>query len=316
MSSKDLDFRLEIRRMNFDEIEQAAKIFSSVDLNDSMSTLETYYESDPNSFTVALDKDSDKVIGSCASPLTTHQTHFLGLYVVEPRYQGLGIGVQMFQRCLNIVGERNCGLNAVPSKLKIYRERAGFELMEGRAMVIVEGHPNDLSILKGSEHLDSRYRCVRFQDLDHSEDLFRKIIEFDKTVHLDDRTKLLRSMLIRPDTITMTVIDTLDDSKPVVGYGSIHIDIINRLMLGPLYAQTDQIAETLMCELFRAKRIDCGRNQQVAYFTMDNSIGSLRMAKDVLGLKEMARCEKVYTKYIPPFNYNYLYCCHSPDFSC
>ncbi|OTF77625.1 GNAT-like acetyltransferase domain containing protein, partial [Euroglyphus maynei] len=90
--NSDLDFKLTIRHMKLDEIEPSVMIFSRADLNDSLNVVESFYESDPSGFFVAVDEDSDQVIGACAAPMTTHQTRFLGLYCVEPKFQGYGIG--------------------------------------------------------------------------------------------------------------------------------------------------------------------------------------------------------------------------------
>lgn len=313
----DLDFKLTIRSMQFDEIEPAVMIFSRADLNDSLNVVQSYYESDPSGFFVAIDEDSDKVIGACAAPMTTHHTRFLGLYCVEPQFQGLGIGMKLFSKCMEQVGDDNCGLCAVPSKFKIYKDRAGFRQQEGRSMVIIEGKSPNIQSLRTAEKLDQRYRLIKLMadNIDRYESLIEKIIEFDETVQLDNRSKLLRHMFVKTTTITLAVLDTMTNDNKIVGYGCIQLDPIGRSMPGPLYAIDPLIGEILLSELIRSD----GRfssNDQIAYFTTDNSPETIRWSLELLGLNESCRCEKLYTKFIPPFNYNHLYCCHSPDFAC
>lgn len=220
---RNIDFNLIIRQMNYDEIPLAAELFSRFGLYDSVGILQAYYESDPEGFFAAIDQDRMKLIGSCAAPMTTHQTSFIGLYVVDPEYQSLGIGVKLFNRCLEKVGDGNCGLSAVPSKFKVYKDRAGFKVVEGRSLVIYEGSPYKVNTLKCAKHLPSNYRLVRLTSVEYDESLVKKIIEFDQTVHLDNRSKLLQKMFAQPGTITIAIID--DNEDKVVGYGCIQLDI-------------------------------------------------------------------------------------------
>lgn len=225
-SSKELDFHLAVRQMKFEEVEQAARIFSDAGLVDSVSILQSYYETDPAGFVVAVNEDKNELIGSCAAPLTTHQTAFIGLYVVHPKYQRLGIGVQMFGRCLEKVGPDNCGIGAIPNKFAIYRDRAGFNLVEGRQMVIAEGRPHGLGNLKTVASLDRKHRLVRLSNVDYDQQLVQQVIDYDQTVHLDNRDRLLRSTFAKADTITVAmIVDDGSSSGRVVGYGCVRPDI-------------------------------------------------------------------------------------------
>lgn len=218
------DVAYKIRPMKYEEVAKSAKLFSDAGLNDSISILETYYETDPSGFVVAVDESTGRVIGSCAAPRTTHRTAFLGLYVVDPRYQKLGIGVQLFNHCLDNVGrDNNCGLCAIPSKFKIYKDKAGFRVIEGRQMVIAEGVPRDFSSLKPPTALDSKYHVVQLCSVDYQDKLVRQIVAYDQTVHLDNRDKLLRINFAKTDTITFAVLDS--ESDKVVGYGCNRPDI-------------------------------------------------------------------------------------------
>lgn len=51
------------------------------------------------------------------------KTAFIGLYAVRPKYQGLGIGMKLWNKMLEHVGDRNAGLHAVPKHRKTYQEK-------------------------------------------------------------------------------------------------------------------------------------------------------------------------------------------------
>lgn len=223
LNGRKMDFTLSIRPMAFDEISESVQLFSDAGLHDSPSTVEAFYQVDPEAFLVAVNEDKNQVIGCCAAPVTTHQSGFLGLYVVDKRYQRLGIGPQLFNRALDHVGERNCGLGAVPSKFDIYKNRAGFGVEEGCAMVITEGVPRGVEKLMTLDRMSSsKWRLRKLISVEYDEDLVKAIVAFDETVHLDNRDRLLRLCLAKEDTVTYAVLD--GDSGQVVGYGCIRPD--------------------------------------------------------------------------------------------
>ncbi len=224
-SSSQLDFSLSIRPMAFDEVAESVQMFSDAGLHDSPSTVEAFYQYDPEAFFVALNEDKGQVIGCCAAPVTTHQSAFLGLYVVDKRYQRAGIGLQLFNRTLEQVGERNCGLGAIPSKFEVYKNRAGFKVEEGCSMVINEGVPRGVEKLMTLDRMTGtsqgrRLKLRKLISVEYDEDLVQAIVAFDEKVHLDNRDRLLRLCLAKEDTVTYAVLD----GEEVLGYGCIRPD--------------------------------------------------------------------------------------------
>lgn len=57
----------------------------------------------------------------------SHHHGYVGMYVVDARYRGLGVGKQVWNAALAHLGPgRNNGLSAVPSLFPLYRDKAGF----------------------------------------------------------------------------------------------------------------------------------------------------------------------------------------------
>lgn len=48
---------------------------------------------------------------------------FIGLYAVRPPLQGNGIGMNMWTKMMEHIGDGNAGLYAVPKHLKTYRDK-------------------------------------------------------------------------------------------------------------------------------------------------------------------------------------------------
>ena len=221
---KTPNFALSIRRMEPDDIAESIQMFSDANLHESPSTVEAFYEYDSERFIVAVNEDKNQIIGCCAAPITTHDSGFLGLYVVDKRYQRLGIGVKVFNQCLKMVGDRNCGLVAVPDKFNIYKHRAGFKIQEGSALLIAEGEPHGVGLLKTLDKLHNPgLRLRKLISVEYDEDLVKAIVSFDEKVHCDNRDKLLRLCLAKEDTVTYAVLDS-NSNDEVVGYGCIRPD--------------------------------------------------------------------------------------------
>jgi len=238
--------------------------------------------------------------------VTTYSSGFLGLYGVKKEYQNRGIGKKLFNLCLKHIGNRNCGLNAVPDKLSMYQNKAGFKISEGRAMVVFEGIPKNLDNLNTALNGN-----LKIKELKHdNQSLLSKIIRYDTKVHNESREKLLTLTLNKEDYYTIVIIDENNDQ--VFGYGCIRPDTYNQGMIGPVYADNGSIAEVLIYNLVKNCKIP--PTNGLLYMTIDSSNSGVKIAEK-LELVEQERCQRVFTKYVIPANYEYIYCLHSPNFS-
>jgi hypothetical protein len=246
------------------------------------------------------------VIGVCGSPVTTHSSGFLGLYGVEKSYQNRGIGKKLFNLCLKHIGNRNCGLNAVPENLSMYQNKAGFAIVEGRAMVVFDGIPKNLDKLNMT--LDNNLRVNELKRGNNG--LLSKIISYDAKVHNDNRQKLLTLALNKEDIYTIAI--TNESNNQLLGYGCIKPSFHNLGMLGPVYADNDSVAEVLISYLIKSSNI--AQTNGLYYFILDSSDFGLKIAQK-LELVEHERCPRLFTKFVIPANHQFIYCIHSPDFS-
>ena len=249
----------------------------------------------------------DRIIGVCGSPVTTHSSGFLGLYGVEKSHQNRGIGKQLFNLCLKHIGDRNCGLHAVPEYLDIYQNKAGFGISEGRSMVAFRGIPKNVDNLQMT--INGSFKVKELNE-DNKSSLLSKIIKYDSKVHKDNRQKLLTLTLNKSDYLTFVAIDETNDE--VLGYGCIRPNSGHQGMIGPVYADNHSMAEVLIYNLIKSCKLS--QTNGLLYITIDSSEAGLKIAQK-LGLIEEERCQRLFTKYVIPSNHEFIYCIHSPDFS-
>lgn len=90
---------------------------------------------------------------------------------------------------------------------------------------------------------------------------------------------------------------------------------VERAMIGPLYAiDQEDIGEILLGELIRSVE-ERAMSKGVFAVSTTKSADKMRLCSEVLALPELTRCAKLYTKFVPPFNYANHFLCHTPDFS-
>lgn len=144
----------------------------------------------------------------CAGVMTRPDTAFMGFYAVDPKYQGMGIGRELWAKTTARLGgyTTNTGLYGVPAMTEKY-EKSGFKVEDSIRMLIYESDVNsgplndseqlsqltDLSELKIGD-LRSKYR-LELIDGNTSEEIFNKLIEYDTRINSFSRDKLLRNYL-------------------------------------------------------------------------------------------------------------------------
>lgn len=155
-----------------------------------------------------------KIVGMCSGLMTRHDTAFMGFYAVEPEYQGIGIGRELWLKCLKrLEPSVNVGLYGVPAMTEKYK-KSGFQLEDSIRMLIYESEPNkesDLNkeSLKSLEEIATFGASLELEEItsETSELKLRKLIEYDQSVHRYSREKLLKLYLAGKDIpITIAIV--------------------------------------------------------------------------------------------------------------
>lgn len=99
-----------------------------------------------------------------------------------------------------------------------------------------------------------------------------------------------------------------------LGYGCIRPHPFSgRMMLGPLYSDNFQVAESLATSLLKAHSLRVATNG-IVWNAIDSNSESINLARKI-GLVEIERCERVFTQKIIQADYQLIYSVFSSDFS-
>lgn len=258
----------------------------------------------------------------CAAPRCCNgDTAFVGFYAVEPKYQNLGIGRELWSKTVGILNDNiNKGLYGVPEMVDKYK-KSGFVKEDSISMLVYETDPDiakadlDLGSLWTLDQFDSdrQLKLQIFDGLDHDDNadiLFRSLVSFDAEVHGFSRERLLRKYLIGHD-IPLTVIVS-ETNNSIHGYGIIRKDNNGGGIIGPIYANNPQVCETILTELIN--KFDLPMGKILTSMPLTSNQQAIEILERV-GFVEKHECSRLFTKYIPDANLAKIFFIHSPNFT-
>lgn len=155
----------------------------------------------------------------CAGPMTRIDTAFMGFYAVEPEYQGMGIGRDLWAKTIaRLDPSTNVGLYGVPGMSSKYK-RSGFVLEDSIRMIVYEspkeaGCSVDIECLKDIDDLPG---CSLVTINAQTDDpIFERLVEYDQSVQKHSREGLLERYL-RGDDAPLTLAIVKDRCAPGSG---------------------------------------------------------------------------------------------------
>lgn len=204
--------------MRHEDITKCLDIWLQVELTEAHTTVASVLATDPDGFYVA--EMNGEVIGMCAGPMTREDTAFMGFYAVDPRYQGIGVGRELWSKTVSRLDDtKNIGLYGVPAMSEKYK-KSGFKVEDPIRMLIYESYYES----RGDEDVQTKHVVYpeRLMDLHNSnlevfrtpkskwlvisdqlktanfneENLFNRLIEYDQAVNRFSRRKLLENYLL------------------------------------------------------------------------------------------------------------------------
>lgn len=194
--------------------------------NPGLYDAQCFYAADANGFLVGL-LDGEPV--ACISAVAYDATFgFIGLYIVKPDYRGKGYGIQIWNAAMHYLGSRNIGLDGVTAQQENYK-KSGFALAYKN--IRYEGI---------SRAVQEQYADVVFL----AEVTFEEILRYDTQLFPAARPNFLRMWTMQPGSRTVVALR----KGAVVGYGTIR-QCDRGYKIGPLFADTDIIAEELFATL-------------------------------------------------------------------
>ncbi len=201
--------------------------------NPGLHDAEYFYRSDPDGFFIGL--SGNNPVGCISAVSYGGRFGFIGLYIVTPKYRGKGLGTALWQHAMRHLKNQNIGLDGVLHQQENYRE-SGFKLA----------------------YRNVRYQGTNFPRIAADEELmpldnvdFEQLTTYDSKFFAVPRKQFLEGWVRMPDSHAVAM---MRDRK-LCGYG-----VIRRcrrgFKVGPLFANDEKTAETLLLELSSDVAID------------------------------------------------------------
>ena len=213
-----------VRAMTREELDIAIDWAAAEGWNPGLYDADAFFATDPNGF--LLGELNGDPIASISAVAYDDTFGFLGLYIVHPEFRGQGYGKRIWDGGLTYLGDRNVGLDGVVAQQDNYK-RSGFAL----------AYRNERY-----EGVGGGERPADAVPLDNVP--VAQVLAYDTECFALARAVFLKRWLRQPNSAAFAVID----NGRLSGYGMIRI-CRRGYKIGPLFADTPQVAETLFSAL-------------------------------------------------------------------
>ncbi len=216
--------RLSIRRMTRDEVAFAIDLAAEEGWNPGIPDGKCFYATDQNGFLVG--ELEGELVGSISAVAYNDSFGFIGLYIIKPEFRGKGISTRLWDAGMAYLTDNNIGLDGVVAQQPYYN-RHGFR---------------------------TAYHNLRYEGVgggimpegvvEISEVPFEELLVYDACIFPASRPQFLECWIEQPEGAALAVVE---DSR-VAGYGVIR-KCRTGYKIGPLFADTEHIAENLFAAL-------------------------------------------------------------------
>lgn len=224
MGDQSGDYR--IGRMSLPDVERAIDWAAGEGWNPGLSDAACFHAIDPNGFFKG--EIDGRMIASGSAPIYDAQFAFIGLYVVEPAFRGMGYGLALTKAMFDHVGDLNAGLDGVEMMADRYA-RLGFR----------------------PAHRSVRYTMTPTTSWPGSEQIvpltqvpFAEVTAYDRRHFFAPRDNFLKAWITQPKAVALGFVDT----GRLKGYAVLR-KCRSGYKIGPLFADQAEIAEALFIAL-------------------------------------------------------------------
>lgn len=183
----------------------------------------TFYQTDSKGF--FLGRLNNQPI-ACISAVAYDATFgFLGFYIVKPEFRNQGFGIQIWQKALAYLGNRNIGLDGVIAQQDNY-QKSGFK--------IAYNHVRYQSIA----HSKKFFHCSNLINLNSLD--FQTLITYDNQCFPTPREQFLKHWIKQEKNLALGFVE----NDKLLGYGVIR-PTDNGYKIGALFADTAEIADKI-----------------------------------------------------------------------
>ncbi|KJH50947.1 acetyltransferase, GNAT family [Dictyocaulus viviparus] len=210
-------------------------MFMAEDYSTWMNSFEKFW------YYMAIDKDSNEAVGGVClafdrsvSGNSDEDLYYVGMYYVRPEWRGSGLGTMLFEKILKIAGNSNTVLNGVMKMTDRYAAKYSFDKM-------VEYKHNFASISTEKlviPRIDSQCFIKDLTEVNESD-----VIAYDAKISHRNRSKYLLNYITVGSCYTKVAVDS---KGKIIGIGCLRVTYSNDLCTGPLYADNEAAARSLL----------------------------------------------------------------------
>ena len=207
---------------------------------------------------------------------------FLGFYIVKQEYRGKGYGLQIWNAAMQRLANQNIGLDGVVAQQNNY-QKSGFNFAynniryEGKAVRRSSIQPKQMSAL--------------------SEIPLQQLVQYDAAFFPTSRASFLQAWIQQPESLALGYFE----EKQLKGYGVIR-KCRRGFKIGPLFADTREIAFTLFDSLQEAAGVGCPIFLDVPE---PNKIAT-RLVNQY-NMKPVFQTARMYTQTVPKMDLNKIF---------
>lgn len=224
MMTENTPQRFSVRNMTRDELDVAVSWAGKEGWNPGQCDGDCFYETDPNGYFMG-DLDG-RMVASISAVAYDDSFGFIGFYIVRPEHRGKGMGISVWNRAIEYLGDRNIGLDGVLEQEPNY-QKSGFKTAYHniRYEGIGGGIPSD--------------KAVPLNTIP-----FEQVAEFDQQFFPVNRKAFVKSWINMPNAVGRGIIK----EGRLAGYGVIR-SCRSGFKIGPLFADSGETAQDLFSAL-------------------------------------------------------------------
>jgi len=215
-----------VRLMTREDFNLAVRWAAEEGWNPGLADAETFFETDPKGYWCGV--LNGEMVASISAVKYGTDFGFVGFYIVKSGFRGKGYGLKLWDRALESLTGRNVGLDGVVEQQDNYK-KSGFQHAYNNMRY--EG------VTHGEENLREGIVAI-------AEDQLEVILSYDEPFFPADRQSFLRNWLTQDGSTALGLWREGD----LLGYGVIR-PCRNGYRIGPLFANTSEIAESLFMGL-------------------------------------------------------------------
>jgi len=280
-----------IRTMKPEEVALSLQWAAREGWNPGLNDAHCFYAADPDGFLVA--ELNGEAVGCISAVKYGNDFGFLGLYIVLPEHRGKGYGMGLWNAAMTRLGKRNVGLDGVVAQQGNYK-KSGFNLAHRNVRYELKSENRAAAILT----LESEPKLTTNVELRPLDEVpFATVSHYDTGFFGIERPEFLECWINQPGAISSGAID----DGHLIGYGVVR-PCMTGSKIGPLFANTDEIANALLVELLKETP-----PEGPVYLDVPEPNKSGSQLAEKCGMKPVFETARMYTKKDPELPLSQIY---------